>query len=246
MQLKVEETDCTGPKGTCITRGRVSIVFHARLRFICYYSNDDLARLMTLGLLPAPLSAAAVSRHRLLQQERRLVGCDVISGPRAAPTAVARTRLSAASGGGVPALQPRPVPSPQQSAADGDEQARQPGADTQADSPDARQADGSRPRLRRGSTSISSRSEPVQQSQGRAGRGAARLAELPAGDADSEPGRGPAKRSLDVGSPRRREATLARALLRLPAAGTETDFGAVLGGEQLTGPEITRCALTSA
>ncbi len=192
---------------------------------------------MTLGVLPAPEPVAAVGAPRFWQQQRLIAGLDVFRGARAL-RAAAIVRCSAATGGGVPALQPRPVPSPQQNSADSQEQSEQlRGASSAVEQQHGRHPDGSSQRPRR-RVDVGGRPEP-QQRQHRGG-GEGRLADLPAGNAEQDPGRGPAKRSLDVGSPRRREATLARALLRLPA--TETGYGAVLGGEQLSGPEITRCA----
>ncbi len=193
---------------------------------------------MTLGVLPAPEHVAAVGAPRFWQQQRLAAGLDVFRGARAL-RAAAIIRCSSATGGGIPALQPRPVPSPQQSSADSQERSEQlRGASPAVEQQNGRHPDGS-PQLPRRRADNGGRPEPMQQRQHRGG-GAARLAELPAGNAEQDPDRGPAKRSLDVGSPRRREATLARALLRLPA--TETNYGAVLGGEQLSGPEITRCA----
>ena len=193
---------------------------------------------MTLCILPAPAPTSAVGTRRLLRQPEPTAGRDVIRAARAAPAAT-QTRCNAGISGSMPALQPRPVPSPQQSAGDSEERPNQPGGAAQAAEQHRGLPNGSpqRPRRRAG---VGGGPELNQQNRGRAG-GAARLAELPAGDAEQDPGRGPAKRSLDVGSPRRREATLARALLRLPAA--ESDYGVVLGGEQLAGPEITRCII---
>ena len=198
-----------------------------------------------MRFMTPPCVLPAAVRHvrglpSALPQRQRLSRLFAITAARTAPAA-SQTQPKTGNGGGVPALRPRPVPSPQQSAAERDEQALQSGGEGQAVPQHGRHPDGNSQRPRR-RADVGSRPKTVQQRYARVG-GALRLAELPAGDADTYPGRGPAKRALDVGSPRRREATLARALLRLPA--TEADYGVVLGDEQLTGPEITRCAAVS-
>ena len=191
---------------------------------------------MTLGFLPAPVPAASVGAHRFSQQQRLIAELCVYTRARAAPAAH-QTRCHAGGSGAMPALQPRPVPSPKQSEVDSkDERPEQPDGVARAAEQQDRRPDGTSQRPRQ-TAGVGGRSEPNQQRRGWGG-GTNGIAKLPAGDAEADPGRGPAKRSLDVGSPRRREATLARALLRLPAA--ETDYGIVLGDEKLTGPEITR------
>ena len=194
---------------------------------------------MTHGILPYAADAVhAFSSNRCKQQTRV---ASVAARPARVAAANAPTHAAIARSGDVPTLRPRPVPSPQKSAGDGDSQALQPLVP-----PRDRQWHGSAPdsgadprRQQRRSDAAGGGNRRQRASVG----GAIQLAELPAGDVDPDPGRGPARRPLDVGSPRRREATLARALLRLPLAGA--DYGAVLGGEQLTGPEVTRSVRSS-
>ena len=195
---------------------------------------------MTHGILPlAPDAVQAFSRHRCKQQTRL---ASVAARPAArAAAARASTYAAVAHSGDVPALRPRPVPGPQESARDDDAKPLQPRAP-----PRDMQGQGYAPDTgldpRRQQRRLDASGEGNQRRLA-SGGGALQLAELPAGVVDPDPGRGPARRPLDVGSPRRREATLARALLRLPAAGA--DYGAVLSGEQLTGPEITRSVAPS-
>ena len=203
-------------------------------------AHGDRRTLMTYGILrnaPDAVYAAAFSRRRLSKRTQSAG----VAAQAAARTAAQRAPALAAvaSSGGIPALRPRPVPSPQESIGDDSVQPSRPRAPP-LDRQKRGSAEGSSSDPRRRQQESDASSKGIRRQQVPPG-GAVRLTELPAGKADPDPGRGPARRPLDVGSPRRREAMLARALLRLPAGGA--DYGAVLSGQQLSGPEITRSAL---